>query len=167
MTNFCSGRTEHPTALLDKEKVDPTLDALSLLEGNNIYGRNVINNSRKAIVRLHDHVFPTEKLAPGYDLLELVRSFAAPVDPFINYRQSQRQSGVEVAMATLMGHGEPLYWNKVSSSYPKDAAGKKMLQPYLIEAKKYSGAFITTMQPTLGASFVVAPSTGTPAPEVQ
>ena len=76
--------------LLDEEKVGPTLDALKLLEGNIIYGRNVINNCRKAIVRLHGHVFPTEKLAPGYDLLELVRTFAAPVDPFINYRQSQR-----------------------------------------------------------------------------
>jgi hypothetical protein len=68
----------------------------------------VINNSRKAIVRLHDHVFPTENLAPGYDLLELVRSFAVPIEPFINYHQSQRQSGVEVAMATLMTHDEPL-----------------------------------------------------------
>ncbi|KAM0894866.1 hypothetical protein ACQ4PT_024296 [Festuca glaucescens] len=162
-------RTEHPTSLLEEDKVDPTLDALSLLEGNNIYSRNVINNCRKAIVRLHGHVFPTEKLAPSYDLLELVRTFAAPVDPFINYRQSQRQSGVEVAMATLMAHGEPVDWKKVSSSYPKDATGKKkMLQPYLIEAHKYSGAFVATMQPTPGdSSSSAAPSTGAPAPEVQ
>ncbi|KAM0859821.1 hypothetical protein ACQ4PT_046947 [Festuca glaucescens] len=80
-------RTEHPTILLDKEKVDPTFDALKLLEGNSIYGRNVINNCRKVVVRLHGHVFPTEKLAEDYDLLELVRKFAAPVDPLINYRR--------------------------------------------------------------------------------
>ncbi|KAM0891681.1 hypothetical protein ACQ4PT_026249 [Festuca glaucescens] len=159
--------TEHPTALLDEEKVDPTLEALKLLEGNNIYGRNVINNCRKAIVRLHGHVFPTEKLAPDYNLLKLVRSFAAPVDPLINYRRSQRQSGVEVAMATLMVHVEPVDWEKVSSSYPKDATDKKkLLQPYLIKSQKYSGAFVAMMQPMPGASSSAAtPSTGTPAPE--
>jgi hypothetical protein len=73
-------------------------------------------------------------------------------------------------MATLMAHGEPVNWKKVSSSYPKDATGKrKDLQPYLLEAQKYSGAFVTTMQPTRGASSSVAaaPSTSTPAPEVQ
>ena len=111
--------------LLDEDKVDPTLDALKLLEGNSIYCRNVINNCRKVVARLHGHVFPTEKLAEDYDLLELVHRFAATVDPFINYRRSQRQSGVEVAMPTLMAHGEPVNWKKVSSSYPKDATGTK------------------------------------------
>jgi hypothetical protein len=139
------------------------------LEGNNIYGRNVINNCRKAILRLHGHVFPAEKLAPGYDLLDLVKNYTTHVDPFINYRQSQRQSSVEVAMATLMAHGEPVNWKNVSSSYPKDAAGKKKsLQPFLVEAHKFSGAFVATMQPTPGASSSAAapPSTGTPAPEL-
>jgi hypothetical protein len=57
----------------------------------------------------------------------------------------------------------------VSSSYLKDADGKKKtMQPYLIEAKKYSGAFFATMQPIpVASSSVAAPSTGTPAPEVQ
>jgi hypothetical protein len=42
---------------------------------------------------------------------------------------------VEVAMATLMAHGEPVNWKKLSSSYPKDAAGKRViLQDYLLEA---------------------------------
>jgi hypothetical protein len=51
----------------------------------------------------------------------------------------------------------------------KDADGKKKtMQPYLIEAKKYSGAFFATMQPIpVASSSVAAPSTGTPAPEVQ
>jgi hypothetical protein len=77
--------TEHPTVLLDHEKVDSTLAPLKLLEGNIIYGCNMINNRLKALIRLHGHVFPTEKLDEDYDLLELVRSFTAFVDPLINY----------------------------------------------------------------------------------
>jgi hypothetical protein len=76
--------------LLDHGKIDPTLDALKLLEGNNIYGRNVINNCRKVVARLHGHLFPTEKLVKGYDLLELFKSFSGSVDPFVNYHCSQR-----------------------------------------------------------------------------
>jgi hypothetical protein len=160
---------EHPAMLLDHEKIDPMLDALKLMEGNNIYGRNMIYNCRKAVTRLHGHIFPTKKLVEGYDLLELVKSFSGSVYPFINYRRSQRQSGVEVAMVTLMAHDELVNWKKVSSS--KDAAGKRvlLLSPRRSEVLRSSGAFVAMMQPTRGASssVVVAPSTGTPAPEVQ
>jgi hypothetical protein len=123
--NPCAGCTDH-------EKIDSTLDALKLLEGNRIYGRNVINNCRKVVARLDDHFFLTQELAEGYDRMELAKSFSGSVDPFINYRRSQRQSCVEVAMATLMQHGDPVDWKNVTSSYPKDATGKRVLLQYYL-----------------------------------
>jgi hypothetical protein len=71
----------------------------------------------------------------------------------------------------LKAHGGPINWKNMSSSYPKDAVGKRVLmQYYLLEAQKYSGAFVTMMQPARGTSSSAAtpPSTGTPprAPEV-
>jgi hypothetical protein len=72
-------------------------------------------------------------------------------------------------MATLMAHGDPVNGKKVSSSYLKDAASKRvLLQYYLLEAQKYPGAFVAMMQPTRGASSsaVAAPLIDTPAHEV-
>ncbi|KAK1684238.1 hypothetical protein QYE76_045086 [Lolium multiflorum] len=113
-------------------------------------------------------VLNTALLTKSYNLLELAKSFYGS-DPFMNYRRLQQQSGVEVAMATLMAHGVSVDWKNLRSSYPKDDAGKRVLvHDYLREAQKYSGACVAMMEPTRGAatSTTPPPSTGTLAPEV-
>jgi hypothetical protein len=53
------------------------------------------------------------------------------------------KTGVEVAMAMAMTHGERTNWEKVSSSYAKyDASKAKSLRISLKEAKKFSKVLI-------------------------
>jgi hypothetical protein len=126
----------------------------------------LLNHGRKAFVQLHDHFFPLKPLAANYDFFDLVKTFSSSTDPILEFRQTQRQDGIEVTMAMAMAHNAPVDWEKVSSSYPNDDTGKNMsLQPFFRDTKEFSKIFVATMQPSKGASSS-APPTNTTATEV-
>jgi hypothetical protein len=159
-------RTGVVEVLEEEQKVDPTLDALRLLEANNSRARNLLNSSRKTLIRLREQVLPKKPLADDYSFEDLVNSFsgtATPI-PVLEFRQAQRQAGVEVVITMMMAHGEPIDWKNVSSAYPKESDGKKSLQPFMRDTKKLGRDFLVTAQPKKSLS--AAPSASTATPEV-
>lgn len=161
-------RTGVVEVLLEDQKVDPTLDALRLLEANNSWARNLLNSLRKTLIRLREQLLPEKPLADDYSFEDLANNFssAATPNPVLEFCQAQRQAGVEVVIAMTMAHGEPVDWKKIRSAYPKESDGKKKsLQPFIRDAKRLARDFLATAQPAKKSSSA-APSASTATPEV-
>ncbi|KAM0887634.1 hypothetical protein ACQ4PT_028891 [Festuca glaucescens] len=94
----------------EDQKTDPLLDSLTMLEANSVWVRNVLVHARRAFKRLFGHFFPRKK--EPEDLLDLANVFTAKEDPALNYRRAATKTGVEIAMAMSMAHGENVNWEK-------------------------------------------------------
>jgi hypothetical protein len=96
---------------------DPLLAAVDLLESNWTLVQEVLQLTRRMLMRMFVGLWPKKKAEmPVDNLKKLLEAFDTLEDPVLAMKGRSVKRGVEGAIALAQSHGEEVDWEKVSSS---------------------------------------------------
>jgi hypothetical protein len=140
---------------------DPLLPAVDLLELNWKLVQEVLQLTRRVLMRMFVRLWPKKKEEMSVDKLKkLAETFDTLADPVLAMKRRSVKRGVEGAIALAQSHGEETDWEKISSSR---AHPLSELLGFFKKAKEYAPGIVSIIIPS-AASSTLAPSSSTPAP---
>jgi hypothetical protein len=96
---------------------DPLLAAVDLLESNWKLVQDVLQLTRRVLMRMFVGLWPKkEGEMPVDNLRKLVEAFDTPKDPVLAMKHMSVKRGVKGAIALAHAHSEEVDWEKISSS---------------------------------------------------
>jgi hypothetical protein len=140
---------------------DPLLAAVDLVESNWKLVQNVLQLTRRVLIRIFGGLWPKKKEdMPVDNLWKLLKAFDAPEDPVLAMKCTSVKRGVEGASALAQSHGEEVDWEKISSSHARPLS---VMLGFFKKAKEYAPGIVSLITP-LAASSTAAPGSSTPPP---
>jgi hypothetical protein len=140
---------------------DPMLAAVDLLESNWTLVQEVLQLTRRVLMRMFVGLWPKKKAEiPVDNLKKLVEAYDTLEDPILTMKGRSVKWGVEGAIALAQSHGEEVDWEKVSSSRARPLSE---LLGFFEKAKKYALGIVSIITPSTSSS-TPTPSSLTPTP---
>jgi hypothetical protein len=140
---------------------DPLLVAVDLLESNWKLDQDVLQLTRRVLMRIFVGLWPKKKEEmPVDNLRKLVGAFDTLKDPMLTMKRTSVKQGVEGAIALAQSHGEKVDWENISSSRARPLS--EMLG-FFKKAKEYAPGILSHITPS-AASSTSAPVSSTPPP---
>jgi hypothetical protein len=146
---------------LDTE--DPLLAAVDLLESNWKLVQDVLQLTRRMLMRIFVGLWPKKKEEMPVDNFQnLAKAFDTLEDPVLTMKHTSVKWGVKGAIALTQLHGEKVDWEKISSSR---ACPLSEMLGFFKKVKEYALGIVSLITP-LAASSTSALVSSTPPPSV-
>jgi hypothetical protein len=140
---------------------DPLLAVVDLLESDWTLVQEVLQLTRRMLMRMFVRMWPKKKAEMLVDnLKKLAEAFDTFEDHVLTMKGRSVKQGVERAIALAQSHGEEVDWEKVSSSRARPLSE---LLGFFEKAKKYAPGIVSIITPS-AASSTPTPSSLTPVP---
>jgi hypothetical protein len=129
---------------------DPLLAMVDLLESNWTLVQEVLQLTRRVLMRMFVGLWPKKKAEmPVDNLKKLAEAFDTLEDPILTMKGRSVKRGVEWAIALAQSHGEEVDWEKVSSSRARPLSE---LLGFFEKAKKYAPGIVSIITPSTTSS---------------
>jgi hypothetical protein len=138
---------------------DPLMAAVSLLEANWIFVREIFELVNRVLTRIFVGLWPKQKAeVPDNDVKKLAQAFDTTEDPILHMKGLSLKRGAEGAIALSYAYGEEIDWEKVSSSHGRSCSE---LKAFFEKAKRFAPGIVAMISPSVAsaASSTPIPST--------
>jgi hypothetical protein len=128
---------------------DPLLAAIDLLESNWKLVQEVLQLTRRVLMRMFVELWPKKEEMPVDNLKKLAEAFDTLKDPVLAMKGRSVKRGVEGAIALAQSHGKEVDWEKISSSRARPLSE---LLGFFKKAKKYAPSVVSIITPSAASS---------------
>jgi hypothetical protein len=140
---------------------DPLLAAVDLLESNWKSVQDVLQLTRRVLMRMFVGLWPKKKgEMPVDNLREIAEAFDTLEDHVLVMKRTSKKQGVEGAITLAQSHGEEVDWGKISSSRARPLSE---LLEFFKKAKEYAPGIVSLITPS-AASSSSEPGSSMPSP---